>query len=181
MDLFLMSHFRPKDEVGFYGLAQKIILTIISTVISITQVISPQFSSVTSKKDFFKNIKSGVLYMLIPTVLFLLLAVTPDWIFVLVFGTKFLPTAQVSRWLAWPFVLYPFMSLAHLFLLYTAKKPMYILYVNIVLFAIVSVGCYLFIPAYGIIAAVYSLGAAFLSSGAVLAALSLIEYRKLAE
>ena len=179
MDLFLLSYFRPKDEVGYYGLAQKIILTIIATVISITQVISPAFSKIKFKRDFFSHVKSGVLYMLLPTALFLLLAITPNWIFFLVFTKKFVQTATITRALAIPFVLYPIMSLAHLFLLYTVKKPIHILTTNVVLFTTISFGCYLFIPRYGITAAVYSIGIAFLLSGGLLITLAGYEYRKM--
>jgi O-antigen/teichoic acid export membrane protein len=179
MDLFLLSYFRPKDEVGYYGLAQKIILTIIATVISITQVISPQFSKITNKKDFFPHIKSGLLYMLIPTALFIVLAFTPNWVFFLVFTDKFIDTATITRSLAVPFIVYPVISFAHLFLLYTVKKPHYILMSNVVLFIVITGGCSLFIPAYGIRAAIYSIAAAFLLSGILLTFLSFREYERM--
>lgn len=179
MDLFLLSYFRPKDEVGYYGLAQKIILTIIATVISITQVISPAFSKIEFKKDFFAHVKSAVFYMLLPTILFLALAVTPNWIFFLVFTEKFVKTADITRILAIPFILYPLMSLGHLFLLYTVKKPGYILVTNVVLFLTISLGCYFFIPRYGAYAAVYSIVTAFFLSGGLLTALAVYEYRKM--
>lgn len=179
MDLFLLSYFRPKDEVGYYGLAQKVILTIIATVVSITQVISPLFSKPTTKKDFFSHIKSAALYMSLPIVLFLILAVTPDWVFFLVFTEKFVNTASITRSLAVPFVVYPLISLSHLFLLYTVKKPVAILISNIVLFVVITGGCFFFIPAYGITAAIYSISAGFLLSGGLLAVLSIREYRRL--
>jgi O-antigen/teichoic acid export membrane protein len=179
MDLFLLSYFRPKDEVGYYGLAQKIILTIIATVISITQVISPAFSKIRFKADFFAHVKSAVLYMLLPTVLFLALAATPNWIFFLVFTEKFVKTADMTRALALPFILYPLMSLGHLFLLYTAKKPGYILITNVVLFLTISLGCYFFIPYYGISAAIFSIAAAFFLSGCLLTVFAVHEYRKM--
>ncbi|MBI4973194.1 oligosaccharide flippase family protein [Candidatus Roizmanbacteria bacterium] len=179
MDLFLLSYFRPKDEVGFYGLAQKIILTIIATVISITQVISPAFSKIQFKKDFFVHVKSAALYMLLPTILFIVLAVTPNWIFFLVFTEKFVKTADITRALAIPFILYPLMSLGHLFLLYTVKKPSHILVTNVVLFLTITLGCYFFIPLYGVQAAIYSIAAAFLLSGGLLTILALYEFRKM--
>ena len=179
MDLFLLSYFQMKPEVGFYGLAQKVILTIIATVVSITQVISPAFSNIKFKKDFFSHVKSGVLYMLLPTGLFLLLAITPNWVFFLVFTEKFVKTAAITRALSLPFILYPIMSLGHLFLLYTVKKPGHILMTNIVLFITISLGCFFFIPIYGVYAAVYSIAAAFLLSGGLLTFLAVYEYRKM--
>lgn len=180
MDLFLLSYFRPKDEVGYYGLAQKIILTIISAIISITQVISPHFSRIKHKKDFFSHIKSGVFYMLIPTVLFIVLAFTPNFVFFLVFTKKFVNTAPITRMLAIPYIVYPFVSLVQLFLLYTVKKPQIILVSNIVMFLTITLGCWFFIPVYGIPAAIYSIGASFVLSGVILGVLSWREYRKMA-
>ncbi|MFA5136529.1 MAG: oligosaccharide flippase family protein [Patescibacteria group bacterium] len=179
MDLFLLSFFRPKDEVGYYGLAQKIILTIIATVVSITQVISPQFSTIESKKDFFSHIKSGVMYMLLPTFLFIALSITPNWIFFIVFTEKFVRTASIARTLAIPFIAYPIMSLAHLFLLYTVKRPIHILISNIILFLTITLGCYFFIPSLGINAAIYSIATSFLLSGGTLAVLAGYEYKRM--
>lgn len=177
MDLFLLSYFRPKEEVGYYGLAQKIILTIITTIVSITQVISPAFAKIRTRKDLFIHAKSAILYMLIPTAIFLLLAVTPTWVFDLVFTKKFSHTADISRQLAIVYIPYSFISLFHLFLLYSVKKPAHILVGNLALFIIVSLGCYFFIPTYGISAAVISLAVAFVVASIILVVLSAKEYR----
>ena len=179
MDLFLMSYFRPKFEVGYYGLAQKIILTIITTIVSITQVISPNFARVKTKRDFTPQLRSALTYMLIPTAIFLAVLVTPTWIFTLILTTKFTRTADLSRWMSLVYIPYSFISLFHLFLLYVVKKPIYILYANLLLFGIITGGCYLSIPRYGAMGAIWSLGAAFIAASALLVILSLKEYRKL--
>jgi O-antigen/teichoic acid export membrane protein len=179
MDLFLMSYFRPKYEVGYYGLAQKIILTIITTIVSITQVISPNFAKVKTKLDFGPHLKSALLYMLIPTAIFLLVLITPNWIFDLVLTKKFTETAGISRWMSLVYIPYSFISLFHLFLLYVVKKPIYILYANLLLFGIISGGCYLYIPRFGAMGAIWSLGAAFMAASVLLVILSYAEYRKL--
>jgi O-antigen/teichoic acid export membrane protein len=117
--------------------------------------------------------------MLIPTALFALLAITPDFVFVLFFTKKFLPTAAISRFMALPYLIYPLLSLAHLFLLYTVKKPSRILLTNIIPFLTITVGCYLFIPKYGIAAAIYSIGAGYILSCAFLAAIAWREFKQL--
>ncbi len=179
MDLFILSYFRPKDEVGFYGLAQKIILTVIATIVSITQVISPAFSSIQSKKDIFSHIKSGVLYMLVPTGLFFVLAVLPNGVFFLFFPDTFQPAFEITRRLAFAFILLPFMSLITLFVLYTVKKPVYILAVNILFFCIISTGSFLFIPKYGYMAPIVSIFTAFSVASVLLTIISYSEYRKM--
>jgi O-antigen/teichoic acid export membrane protein len=178
MDLFLLSFFLSKD-LGDYGAAQKIILTIITTIVSITQVISPAFAKIRTKKDLFANIKPSLLYMLIPTVIFCMLFFTPDWVFDLFFTNKFYHTAALSRQLAVVYFPYSFISLFHLFLLYSVKRPADILLGNIAIFLIVSIGCYLYIPQYGASAAVWSVGASFAVASVILIFLSYRAYLKM--
>src|SRR3989339_1377970 len=124
MDLFLLSFFFSKSpEVGYYGLAQKIILTIIASLVSITQVLSPNFSRIKTKLEIFKELRHGLLYLLIPAALFVVLFFTPGWVFNLFFTENFSQTASITRALSLPFIIYVFMNLPMLFLLYTVKKP----------------------------------------------------------
>lgn len=178
MDLFLLSYFLSKD-LGDYGAAQKIVLTIITTIVSITQVISPAYAKVKSKKDLLVNIKPAVLYMLIPTAIFFALFLTPDWVFELFFTNKFYHTPAIARQLAIVYLPYSFISLFHLFLLYSVKRPGDILIGNIAIFLIVSIGCYFFIPLYGVSAAVGSVGAAFAVASIILIGFSYRAYKKL--
>lgn len=162
MDLFLLSYFLLKAEVGYYGLAQKIILTIMTTVVSITQVLSPSFSKIKTKKEVFHQFRSGAMYMLLPTALFLILSVLPNQVFYLFFTQKFAKTAIITHQLSLAYILLPFTNLLGLFILYTVKKPVYILYANIGFFLIITIGSYLLIPVYGVYGPIYSIVAAFL-------------------
>lgn len=178
MDLFLLSFFLSKD-LGDYGAAQKIILTIITTIVSITQVISPAFAKIRSKKDLFVNVKSACLYMLIPTGIFIALFLTPTWVFELFFTNKFYRTPEIARSLAIVYIPYSFISLFHLFLLYTIKKPFDILIGNVMIFIIVSGGCYLFIPHFGTAAAIWSIGVSFAVAIIILIFLSYRAYSRM--
>ncbi len=179
MDLFLLSYFRAKSEVGFYGLAQKIILTIITTIISITQVLSPGFSKIKTKKETRHQLKTGFLYMLLPTFLFLLLFFIPDWVFELFFTDKFVQTAAITKALSLPFIIYTISSIPQLFILYTIKKPKYILIANILFFIILTVGCYYLIPLWGVYGPPYAISAALLVSTVILVLIAIPEYKKL--
>jgi len=179
MDLFLISFFLSNAQTGYYGLSQKIILMIMATVVSITQVLSPMFSKIRKKKEIFHQVKAGILYLFIPTFLYLLLAFFPKNLFTFIFTTKFSKTAKIIHMLAWGYVIYPITNLPLLFILYTVKKPFYILIANISLFVIITVGCYFLIPHLGIFAPAYILPIAFLVSGAMLTAASFYEYKKL--
>lgn len=179
MDLFLLSYFRPKDEVGYYGLAQKIILTVMTTIVSITQVLSPQFSKIITKKDAKHILKTGFLYLLVPTALFLVLVILPDQIFYLFFTEKFSHTAEITHSLGIPFILCSLINLPHLFLLYAVKKPNYLLTAYIMVFLTISIVCWYFIPIYGLLAPPYAITAAFAVAGIILTYGAVREYKKL--
>ncbi|NTU46230.1 oligosaccharide flippase family protein [Candidatus Roizmanbacteria bacterium] len=181
MDLFLLSYFQMGDQVGFYGLAQKIILTIMTTVISITQVLSPSFSRVSTKEDILHKLKTGVLYLLGPTALFIILAFVPEFIFTAFFTQKFSHTTGITHALAIPFIIYSISNLPLLFLLYTVKKPRYILYANIVFFIILTAGCYILIPSLGMYGPPYAIGAGLLAATIIMSVASFVEYRHLPE
>lgn len=179
MDLFLLSFYGLVAGVGYYGLSQKIILTVATTVISITQVLSPSFSGITTQKDAKSNLKTGFLYLLVPIGLYILLFLTPNIIYEIVFTSKFVQTAHITRSLVFPFIIYAIGNLPLLFLLYTIKKPFYILYSNIIFFIGMAVGNYILIPSYGVYAPAYVLTFSFLIPIFIQAFASIHEYRKL--
>lgn len=183
MDLFLLSHFsfmRTREEVGYYALAQKIILTIITTVVSITQVLSPGFSNIKTKAKARSALKQGFVYMLLPSALFVILYFTPVYLFKLVFTTRFAgQTVEITRQLALPFIIYALGSIPMLFLLYTAKKPTYILISNALFFVIMTLGCYSFIPADGVFAPPMVILVALSSAVVIQVIAAVYEYRKL--
>lgn len=151
MDLFLLSYFLSgKPEVGYYGLAQKIILTVITTTISITQVLSPRFSKIKTKDEALRYFKTGFVYLLLPAFLFLIIFFIPDWVYLLFFTKNFAVAASITRALALPFIVTTIGSLPYLFILYTMKKPIYILISNIIFFITMTIGCYFLIPQKGV-------------------------------
>jgi O-antigen/teichoic acid export membrane protein len=179
MDLFLLSYFGLRTDVGYYGLAQKIILTVISTVVSITQVLSPGFSAVKHKKAIWPHLKTSFLYLLIPSFLFLVIFMLPEVVYCFLFTTKFCPTAPLARALSLPFIIYALGSVPMLFLLYTVKKPIYILVSNIIFFLVVSIGCIYLIPLKGAYGPPIAILFAFIVAVSYQIAASLYEYRKL--
>lgn len=180
MDLFLLSFFLSKSpEVGYYGLAQKIILTVMASISSVTQVLSPNFSRITTKKDVFKELKHGLTFLLIPALLFIVLFLTPNWVFSVFFTNKFLQTAVISKALSLPYILYVFLNLPLLFLLYTIKKPLIILSWNLVYFLIVVLGCYYTIPRFGVFGPPYVIAVGFFVALIIAIFFSIKEYNKL--
>lgn len=179
MDLFLLSHFRPKAEVGFYGLSQKIILTVITTVISITQVLSPGFSKIHSKHETKSHFRTGFLYLLMPSALFLALFFVPRELYDLFFTAKYGQTQMITKALSLPFIIYTLANIPQLFILYTIKKPKYILMASIVFFAVLTGGCYVLIPTLGAYGPPYAISAALIASTLLLGVISFREYQKL--
>lgn len=180
MDLFLLSFFLTKSpEVGYYGLAQKIILTVIASVASVTQVLSPNFSRAKTKQDIAVQARHGFFYLLIPVALFIILYFLPNQIFYLFFTEKFAQTAVITKALSLPFIIYVVMNLPMLFLLYTVKKPVPILVGNFMVFLIITLGSYFLIPAYGVFGPPWAIAGAFLVNLVILSFAAYREYKKL--
>lgn len=179
MDLFLLSFFGLRDEVGYYGLSQKIILSIIATIVSISQVLSPQFATVENKAQLKKMIKKGMLYMMIPAGIFLALFLTPRWVFDLVFTKEYTLATDSSHALALPYILNAFGTVFMIFILYTIKKPVYILWANISLFLIITIGSYMLIPSKGMFGPPIAIAVAFVVANGILLIASVKEYRSL--
>lgn len=179
MDLFLLSYFRSKPEVGYYGLAQKIILTIMSTITSITQVLSPMYSRAKTKKDLIHLFKTSLLYLLLPCGLFVMLFVLPNQVYNLFFTAKYAQTAMIAKMLSLPYILFTLINIPLLFLLYTVKKPLPILITNIFFFIIVTIGNYVLIPIYGVKAPPIIFSLALVFAGIILTSVSIKYYRQL--
>lgn len=181
MDLFLLSFFSLGAAVGYYGLAQKIVLTILSTIISITQVLSPNFSKTTTKKEAISTIKNAGVYLGIPILLYILLYLTPNSIFYFVFTEQFSQTAAITRSLVFPYIFFAIGQIPFLFLLYVAKKTSIILVTNVLFFVGMTAGNYYLIPQLGAFAPSYVIS--FLLIGGILiqSFASFYEYKKLPE
>lgn len=179
MDLFLLSYFRAKDEVGFYGASQKVILTILTTIISITQVLSPAFSKVKTKVEIKNAFKHGLMYMFLPIGLFLFAVFLPDFIYLLYFTKEYAKAIPITKALSLAFIIFPLINIPLLFILYTVKKPIYVLIANVLFFTIMSLGSYISIPKMGVFGPPYVIFVAFLISGTILLAATIREYKKL--
>lgn len=179
MDLFLLSSFVGGAQLGYYGLSQKIILTIITSIISITQVLSPGFAAASSKKEARIQMKKAFKYLLFPSAIFVVLFFTPNFIFKLVFTENFAETAAITKVLALPFILNAVGSVPMLFLLYTVKKPRIILYSNILFFLIITFGSYYLIPSRGVFGPPIAIGIAFLIAVSIQSVAAWKEYKKL--
>lgn len=181
-DLFLLSYFRDiitKSEVGYYAAAQKVVLTLLTSIISITQVLSPGFSQVKTKADARRELKHGFLYMLIPVGIFTGVFLTPDFIYAIFFGQDFFASAAIAKLLALPFTIYALASVPMLFLLYSARRSVVILWAYILFFLVMAIGCYSLIPIYGLVAPPFVLATAFTLAGIVLSWFAYVEYHRL--
>lgn len=179
MDLFLLSYFGVGAALGYYGLAQKIILTVVTSIVSITQVLSPGFASAQTKKEIKEQGKKAFLYLLIPAAILIALFFTPGFIFQLVFTQNFSQTEIIAKALALPFILNALGSVPMLFLLYTVKKPSIILISNILFFVIISAGSYYLIPSRGVLGPPIAIAAAFLIATIIQSVAAWQDYKKL--
>ncbi|MFH1827331.1 MAG: oligosaccharide flippase family protein [bacterium] len=178
-DLFMLSFFGLGAGVGFYGLAQKIILTIVTTIISVTQVLTPNFSKLKTQKETRAMFKTSFTYLLLPITLYVVLYFTPNQLFYLVFTKEYAQTALITKSLVFPYIIFTLGQLPFLFLLYVARKTSYILFSNIFFFAGMVIGCYYLIPKLGVFAPAYVISVSLSISIIIQAITAFYEYKKL--
>jgi len=179
MDLFLLSFFGLRVEVGYYALAQKIILSIMTSIISITQVLSPLFSQAKTKHEVKALLKPGLMYLSVPAGLFVILYLIPKELFDILFTQRFSQAYGIAKSLAFPFVIFTYSNLLYIFTLYTIRKPSYVLMSNVLFFIGMSVGCYIFIPKLGVYAPAWVITGSLIAMAITLGVSSAYEYKKL--
>ena len=180
MDLFLLSFYGLRNDVGYYGLSQKIILSVVTTVVSITQVLSPNFSRINNRREAFQELKHAALYLLLPSGLFVLLFFTPKELFYILFTEKKVgPVIPITRSLIPAYIIFTLGNIPLQFILYSVKKPIYVLYGNIVFFFAMIIGCYTLIPRYGVLAPPWVNLVAMSIPVTVLSIATYYEYKKL--
>jgi O-antigen/teichoic acid export membrane protein len=152
VDLFMVAYFLTPGDKGDYALAQRIVLAIVTTTDSITQVFSPQFAKVHSQNDVFSLLKKAFLYVLLPTALFIGVSIAPTYLYTLFFTGKFLFSFPVTRLLSLAYIPYNFAAILLLFFLYSIKKPVHVLISNLILVIILVVGDFFLVPKLGLYA-----------------------------
>lgn len=145
-DLFMISYFLTRPEVGYYGLSQRIILAVVTSADSITQVMSAQFAKVTTQADVKKTLKHSATYMLVPAGMFLIGALLPTSIYTFVFGDRYIASTFTTKLLSLAYIPFPFLAALLLFFLYTVKKPQYLLIANSLFFLTITTCHYILIP-----------------------------------
>lgn len=145
-DLFMVSYFLTRPEVGHYGLSQRAILAVVTSADSITQVMSPQFAKITTQADVKRTLKHAGVYMFIPAGMFLAGALLPSAFYTFIFGNDYAESSIVIRLLSFAYIPFPFLAALLLFFLYTVKKPHYLLLANTIFFLSITFVHYLLIP-----------------------------------
>ncbi len=169
VDLFAVSYYLPKEVVGFYGLAQKVGLTVLASVTSITQILSPQFAKVKGRAEFLNLAKRSFFYLLIPSFLYLLVFLTPDFFYELFFTSRYAPAFDLIRFFALSYIVFPLANMPFLAIVYTFRRPKFLVFLNLFYLGLILFGCWLLIPVYGVWGALYTILFANLVGFAILA------------
>ncbi len=146
IDLFMVAYFLMPGDKGDYALAQRIVLAIVTTTDSISQVLSPQFAKVSSRNEILALFKKSFIFVLLPTALFVAAMIVPTFLYTLFFTDKFILAFPVTRLLSFAYIPYNFAAILLLYFLYTIKKPIHVIYSNFILVVILIVGDYVLIP-----------------------------------
>jgi O-antigen/teichoic acid export membrane protein len=162
LDLLFISYFfgGRSIQAGDYALAQRVVLAAASTIVSVTQVLSPFYSKLKTKKDIVGELKHSFTFLLIPVALFGAIIITPDIVFG-VFKQISPQTIFLIKLLCVPLMVAALGNIPYLFTLYTVKRPDIVLYSNILFIIAVSSICYFGLPKYGLVAAPVSILAAY--------------------
>lgn len=150
VDLFMVAYFLMPGDKGDYALAQRVVLAIVTTTDSISQVLSPQFAKVRSHHDVLALFKKSFIFVLLPTALFVAAMVAPTFLYTLFFTDKFILSFPVTRLLSFAYIPYNFAAILLLYFLYTIKKPIHVIYSNLILVVILILGDFILIPRLGL-------------------------------
>ena len=178
-DLFMIAYFLTQTEVGYYGLSQRVILAVVTSADSITQVMSPQFAKIKTQVDVKKLLKQSSFYMLIPAGMFLTGSLLPTWIYTLVFGDSYQPSTFITKLLSFAYIPFPFLAALLLFFLYTVKKPHYLLISNALFFTSIAIVHTLLIPHLRLVAPAISYFTAFVLVSFIMILMYRYELKKL--
>lgn len=173
-DIFMVSFFLTRPEVGFYGLSQRIILAVITSADSITQVMSPQFARVISQREVMRMLKHSFTYMLLPAAMFIGGIILPPVVYELVFGNDYGTSTSLTKLLSFAYLPFPFLAAAVLFFLYTIKKPLYLLKSNVIFLVAILAGNSITIPLYRL----YGPPVTYLTAFAIMTAYIAYSFRK---
>ncbi len=157
-DLLLVAYFLTTVDAGHYSVAQRVMFVIITSIDSITQVLSAEFSKVSTRTQILQLIKKACYYMAIPSVILLALAFSPAFLYRLFIPESYEPSIPLIKLMSLTYIPFSFDAALLLFFLYTRKKPMFVLYTNIIMLALVTAFHLLFIPRFGITGPVVSFG-----------------------
>ena len=88
--------------------------------------------------------------MSVPVMLYFGVVITPFFAFELFFTKTFAETADIARALSGGYILFSLSAVPLLFFLYTIKKPVHLLLVNLLFLIGIVTGCFLFIPKFAL-------------------------------
>lgn len=107
-----------------------------------------------------------------------MLMVTPQFVFD-IYLSKFAQAAPVARALALPYIIFTLGNTALIFMLYTAKKPMIVLWSNVVYLIAMVVGSYVVLSVGTFMLLPLAVGVALTGAVLVLTVASVRSYREL--
>lgn len=178
-DLLLVAYFLTTVDAGHYSVAQRVMFVIITSIDSITQVLSAEFSKVSTRTKALQLIKKACYYMAIPSAILLILAFSPAFLYRLFIPQAYEPSIPLIKLLSLTYIPFSFDAALLLFFLYTRKKPMFILYANIIMLVLVTLLHLYFIPRLGITGPVVSFGVTYVCITVFIVAGVIREFRLL--
>jgi|SRR3990167_7220791 len=166
--LFFVAYFLTRPEVGYFSLSQRVILAVITSADSVTQVMSAQFAKAKTWDEAKRLFKHSFTYMLLPTAMFVGGILMPAQMYNLVFGQSYAASTPVTKALSFAYLPFPFLAIVMLYFLYTRKKPVIVLGVNALMLMVVVGLQYVLVPQIGLFGPAVATFAALVAAGGYL-------------
>ncbi|MGD8538432.1 MAG: flippase [Candidatus Aminicenantes bacterium] len=147
----LLARMRDSEAAGIYGLALNLTYIFPILIATLTSVLLPEVSRFKEKRQFTVyywqslKISAGFGICLVPVLFF-----ARD-IILFFFGERYLESIPVFMWLALGFLFFAVSQILRPILL-SLDKPHIATYADLVSFIAMFIGCYAFIPSFGVLA-----------------------------
>lgn len=155
LDVFMLSHFKGSQAVGYYSAAQQLVTVLPMIIGAVSTVLLPQVSRLKTKdefKGFIKKVAFGasiLAFCLLPMVIF------GEQIIHLIFGSRYAGSFGAFRILFFGYIIALFTNPMSL-VVYALNKPKIFTVINYFQLALTIVLNYIFIQKYGMIGAAWT-------------------------
>jgi O-antigen/teichoic acid export membrane protein len=149
--IFMLAKMLDSESVGIYGLALNLTYIFPIIIYSLQSVLLPEVSRFTEVDQFEKYIKGSLKISFYIGIIIIPVLFLSHKIILLFFGVRYLDSVPIFNWLLLGYVVHIIKSTIRM-ALYSMNRPHVLAAVDMLKLIIITLGCYVFIPYFGILA-----------------------------